>query len=174
MRLTLLLVAFATLLQVQAGFFSVTSYCKCICFSNSTIVALDRPNVDLSKPCLSCTRQFCLDQKLAICKGATVPELDTDTGTGTEGDVEARCFKRDSPRDQIIVTSFLFVVVGMLLFAGVRARLRRAIETRGQPTDLREWGEALLPDALQERILGYQRQREMASHGSYAPVSVGS
>lgn len=53
-------------------------------------------------------------------------------------------------------------------------RLRRAIETRGQPTDLREWGEALLPDALQARILGYQRQRQMAAHASYAPVSVGS
>jgi hypothetical protein len=44
-----------------------------------------------------------LDQKLAICKGmrhvsswltadAQVPELDVDVGTGTEGDVEARCF----------------------------------------------------------------------------------
>jgi hypothetical protein len=30
--------------------------------------------------------------------------------------------ERDSPRDQIIVTSFLFLVVGMLLFAGVRAK----------------------------------------------------
>ncbi|GMK60025.1 hypothetical protein CspeluHIS016_0902420 [Cutaneotrichosporon spelunceum] len=173
MRLSLLIAALAVLIPVHAGFFSVTSYCKCICFSNSTIVALDRPNVDLSKPCLSCTRQFCLDLKLPICKGATVPELDTDTGTGTEGDVEARCFKRDSPRDQIIVTSFLFLVVGMLLFAGIRSKLRRAIETRGQPTDLREWGEALLPDALQARILGYQRQREMAAHASYAPISVG-
>ncbi|BEJ18075.1 hypothetical protein CspHIS471_0703520 [Cutaneotrichosporon sp. HIS471] len=166
MRLSLLIAALAVLIPVYAGFFSVTSYCKCICFSNSTIVALDRPNVDLSKPCMSCTRQFCLDLKLQICKGATVPELDTDTGTGAE--------ERDSPRDQIIVTSFLFLVVGMLLFAGVRAKLRRAIETRGQPTDMREWGEALLPNALQARILGYQRQREMAAHGTYAPVSVGS
>lgn len=38
-----------------------------ICFSNSTIIPLFRPS-DPSKPCLSCTKQFCLDQKLAICK----------------------------------------------------------------------------------------------------------
>lgn len=79
-----------------------------ICFSNSTIIPLWHP-ADTSKPCLSCTRQFCLDQKLAICRGqccfksevwrfiayeadAEVPELDNDVGTGTEGDVEARCF----------------------------------------------------------------------------------
>lgn len=76
--------------------------------------------------------------------GATVPELDTDVGTGTEGDVEARCFsksacirndtskarkrrhvlttERDSPRDQIIVTSFLLSVCGLLLYAGIRAK----------------------------------------------------
>ena len=64
-----------------------------------------------SKPCLTCTRQFCLDQKLPICKGALdttepegkqltlpsigaeVPDLDNDVGTGKEGDVEARCFR---------------------------------------------------------------------------------
>ena len=39
-----------------------------ICFTNSTIIPLYRP-ADPSKPCLSCTRQFCLDQKLTICRG---------------------------------------------------------------------------------------------------------
>ncbi|KAK4686935.1 hypothetical protein P7C73_g3183, partial [Tremellales sp. Uapishka_1] len=87
---------------------------------------------------------------------AEVPELDADVGTGTEGDVEARCFsechgdaplvlklfpERDSPRDQLIVTFFLLIVLGLLLFAAIRARLQKAIETRGRPTDLREWGE---------------------------------
>ncbi|KAL7423742.1 hypothetical protein Q5752_001324 [Cryptotrichosporon argae] len=155
---------------------SVLSYCKCVCFSNSTIIPLYRP-ADPSKPCLSCTRQFCLDQKLAICKGAQVPELDTDVGTGTEGDVEARCFKRDSPRDQMIVTFFLLVVVGLLLFAGVRARLAKAIEARGRPTDLREWSEALLPTPLHPlsaTVFGRRQTYDMRGDGRYAPVSVGS
>ena len=101
-----------------------------MCFDNFTIVPLYMPD-NPSKPCLSCTRQFCLDQKLPICRGqshlkavpnrrknrvreslepelmslfplgsgilgAEVPDLDTDTGTGKEGDVEARCFSRST------------------------------------------------------------------------------
>ncbi|WVN85618.1 uncharacterized protein L203_100767 [Cryptococcus depauperatus CBS 7841] len=156
------------------------SYCKCICFSNSTVIPLYRPE-NPKKPCLSCTRQFCLDQKLVICKGAKVPELDTDVGTGTEGDVEARCFKRDSPRDQLVVTFFLLVVVSLMLYAALRARLRRAIETRGRPQDLREWGEALLPVQLQQYVAKLIPRRpdswndEMrASSRGYVPVSAGS
>jgi hypothetical protein len=71
------------------------SFCKCICFSqvqNSTIIPLYRPAVP-SNPCLSCTRQFCLDQKLPACVGAQNPEEDPDTATGEGGDVEARCFR---------------------------------------------------------------------------------
>lgn len=108
-------------------------YCKCkpvlsstrpltplpppgICFGNFTIVPLYMP-AQPSKPCLTCTRQFCLDQKLPICRGAPrgldcstsllthhssrvgaeVPDLDNDVGTGKEGDVEARCFRTSSP-----------------------------------------------------------------------------
>ncbi|KAL7344067.1 hypothetical protein BJY59DRAFT_686445 [Rhodotorula toruloides] len=68
------------------------SYCKCVCFGNSTIIPLYRPAIP-SNPCLSCTRQFCLDQKLAACVGAQNPEEDPDTATGEGGDVEARCFR---------------------------------------------------------------------------------
>ncbi|KAK8865741.1 hypothetical protein IAR55_000887 [Kwoniella newhampshirensis] len=163
------------------------SYCKCICFTNSTIIPLYRPD-NPAKPCLSCTRQFCLDQKLSICKGAEVPELDADVGTGTEGDVEARCFKRDSPRDQLIVTFFLLIVFGLLLYAAIRSRLRKAIETRGRPQDLREWSEALLPAPLHPYSASlFPRRRdgglgwgggggEMRGNTAvgYAPVSVGS
>lgn len=39
-----------------------------MCFDNFTIVPLYMPD-NPSKPCLSCTRQFCLDQKLPICRG---------------------------------------------------------------------------------------------------------
>ncbi|ORX34178.1 hypothetical protein BD324DRAFT_636945 [Kockovaella imperatae] len=169
---------------------SVLSYCKCICFTNSTIIPLYLP-ADPSKPCLSCTKQFCLDQKLAICKGASAPELDEDTMTGTEGDVEARCFKRDSPRDKLIVTFFIIIVFGMLVFAGIRARLRKAIDKRGKPADLREWSEALMPEPLRpitasffdrvpglpgdrRREGGYPGEMRQQSGQGYAPVSVGS
>lgn len=78
--------------------------------------------------------------------------------------------ERDSPRDQAIVTLFLLTVCALLLYAGVRTKLRKAIEDRGQPTDLREWGEALLPTSLVE----YTRAREMrTAAGTYERVTVG-
>ncbi|WWC87994.1 uncharacterized protein L201_002896 [Kwoniella dendrophila CBS 6074] len=185
----ILAVLFTTSITVSALFNDPgLSYCKCICFSNSTIIPLYRPD-NIKKPCLTCTRQFCLDQKLSICKGAQVPELDTDIGTGTEGDVEARCFKRDSPRDQLVVTFFLLIVFGLLLVAAIRSRLRQAIEIRGRPTDLREWSEALLPTTLHSYSSQFFSRRgqqnsnwsnlnggnEMRnSGGGYLPVSVGS
>jgi hypothetical protein len=115
-----------------------------ICFgTNSTILklnVLDTP----SKPCSSCTKQWCLNQNLAICAKATLGDTDPDTATGKEGDVEARCFResvsrlcevtsdcvvhteRDSPRDQLVVTLYLLTVFGLLLGAGVKSRMRKA------------------------------------------------
>jgi hypothetical protein len=71
------------------------SFCRCACFGNSTIIPLYRPTTP-SAPCLTCTRQFCLDQKLSQCVGAKGPQTDQDldTATGEEGDVEARCFRK--------------------------------------------------------------------------------
>jgi len=67
------------------------------------------------------------------------------------------CTERDSPRDQLIVTFFLLVVIGLLLYAAIRSRwvsllhrrnssftasrLQRAIEARGRPKDMRQWSE---------------------------------
>ncbi|CEQ38793.1 SPOSA6832_00248 [Sporobolomyces salmonicolor] len=95
------------------------SFCKCRCNSTSTIIPLYRPQL-ASNPCLSCTRQFCLDQKLPQCVGVEHPEEDPDTGTGEEGDVEARCFQRDSPKSHFIVISFLVIVGTLLVFAGLK------------------------------------------------------
>lgn len=67
-------------------------FCKCMCFNNSTIIPLYLPK-DPLHPCLTCTKQFCLDQKLPACVGAHRGEDDPDTGTGEDGDVEARCFR---------------------------------------------------------------------------------
>jgi len=101
-------------------------FCKCICFgTNSTILPIYRPT-NPAKPCLTCTKRWCADQKLSICVGANVGEIDPDTGTGKEGDIEGRCFQRDSPRDQIVVTLFLLTVFGLLIAAAIRARMERA------------------------------------------------
>ena len=115
-----------------------------ICFgSNNVILPLMIPN-NPSQPCLSCTKQWCLDQKLPICAGASLGDTNPDTATGKEGDVEARCFRtsiksntvisphakfkpeRDSPRDQLVVTLFLLTVCGLLLAAGIKTRMLKA------------------------------------------------
>ncbi|KAF5356032.1 hypothetical protein D9756_003776 [Leucocoprinus leucothites] len=103
-----------------------TNFCKCICFqSNSTILHLVNPD-NPSQPCLSCTKQWCLNQNLPTCAGASLGDTNPDTATGKEGDVEARCFQRDSPRDQLVVTLFLLTVFGLLLAAGVKTRIAKA------------------------------------------------
>ena len=115
-----------------------------ICFgSNYTILHLDIPD-NPAQPCLSCTKQWCLNQNLPICAGASLGDTDPDTATGKEGDVEARCFRaciepcdvqalkadaaqeRDSPRDQLVVTLFLLTVFGLLLGAGIKGRMQKA------------------------------------------------
>jgi hypothetical protein len=115
-----------------------------ICFqANYTILHLDNPD-NPSQPCLSCTKQWCLNQNLPICAGASLGDTNPDTATGKEGDVEARCFReyipkplffaimlmmyleRDSPRDQLVVTLFLLTVFGLLLAAGVKTRIAKA------------------------------------------------
>lgn len=113
-----------------------------ICFqANYSILHLDVPD-NPSQPCLSCTKQWCLNQNLPICRGASLGDTDPDTATGKEGDVEARCFRtsrlmqntpsnttnseRDSPRDQLVVTIFLLTVFGLLLGAGIKSRLHKA------------------------------------------------
>lgn len=64
-----------------------------ICFgANYSILHLDIVDIP-SKPCLTCTKQWCINQNLAICAGASLGDTDPDTATGKEGDVEARCFR---------------------------------------------------------------------------------
>ncbi|CBQ73945.1 conserved hypothetical protein [Sporisorium reilianum SRZ2] len=97
--------------------------CKCTCFqTNSTLVPLYAPK-DKANPCLTCTRQFCLDQGLDMCKGAKLEHTDHDVGTGLEGDVWAKCFERDSYKDQSIITLYILVVVGLVAFAAMRGRM---------------------------------------------------
>ncbi|PWY98288.1 hypothetical protein BCV70DRAFT_202065 [Testicularia cyperi] len=103
--------------------------CKCTCFqTNSTLVPLYSP-IDPAKPCNTCTRQFCLDQGLDICKDAKLEHTDHDVGTGFEGDVWAKCFERESGKDQTIITLYLLVVVGLIVFALMRRRMEGWYQT---------------------------------------------
>ncbi|XPS73828.1 hypothetical protein M3J09_005963 [Ascochyta lentis] len=96
---------------------SPTSFCKCTCFGNSTIVALDPPTTT-SKPmlelrpratkksCNDCNRQFCLSY--SFCKGEK------------EDKVLTTCFQRDSTKDQVVVLAFIAATLGLLGYAAVR------------------------------------------------------
>jgi len=151
----------------------VTNYCKCICFeTNYTILQMDAPD-DPSKPCLSCTKQWCLDRQLSICDGASLADTDPDTATGKEGDVEARCFQRDSPRDQLVVTLFLLTVLGLLLGAGIKNRMMKAGMDPNTPWTVgRRWWEEWVPHRhLEEYDLRERSARPRDERGEYREVS---
>ncbi|OCK83356.1 hypothetical protein K432DRAFT_184704 [Lepidopterella palustris CBS 459.81] len=120
---------------------SPTSFCRCTCRGNSTIVALDSPVSQspahpglltvraAKKTCNDCNRQFCLSY--SFCKGEK------------EDNVFTTCFQRDSAKDQAVVFIFIFATVGLLIYATVRpwidqwaerVRERRSyIPVSGQP-----------------------------------------
>ncbi|KAF2661212.1 hypothetical protein K491DRAFT_674184 [Lophiostoma macrostomum CBS 122681] len=113
----LLLFAFFTLLSTSLAA-KPTSFCKCTCFGNSSIVPLDlpvnsdkpsTPDVDgraSKKTCNDCNRQFCLSY--SFCKGEK------------EDSVFSTCFQRDSAKDQAVVFIFIIATVGLLSYAAVR------------------------------------------------------
>ncbi|PPQ80843.1 hypothetical protein CVT25_001968 [Psilocybe cyanescens] len=150
-----LFVLLALLASVEAGWkkWEATNFCKCICFQTSSLIlTLNIPD-NPSQPCLSCTKQWCLNQNLPICAGASVGNTNPDTATGKEGTVEARCFQRDSPRDQLVVTLFLLTVFGLLLGAGIKTRMLKAGITAEVPwnrrnTNTRWWEVSLAQNHL--------------------------
>ncbi|KAF2268036.1 hypothetical protein CC78DRAFT_530430 [Lojkania enalia] len=114
----LVLLTFFTFLSFSLAA-SPTSFCRCTCGGNSTIVPLDAP-VSSSKPespelkdrasrkksCNDCNRQFCLSY--SFCKDVKEEEVFT------------ACFQRDSAKDQAVVFIFIFATVGLLSYAAVR------------------------------------------------------
>ncbi len=111
---------------------AATSFCKCTCFSNSTIIQLDgtspssSPNTpspdDKAKKtrgtCSDCNKAFCLSYHLPICKGAT------------EEDVFTTCFQRDSIKDEAVVFIFIAATTGLLLYAAARPWVEKWAEVR--------------------------------------------
>lgn len=163
-----------------------------ICFqSNYTILRLDIAD-NPSKPCLSCTKQWCLNQNLPICAGASLGDTDPDTATGKEGDVEARCFRerwillfsivpvntvcieRDSPRDQLVVTLFLLTVFGLLLGAGIKHRMEKAGLDTSLPTwsSSRRWWE-VCTSALNDFLTNSLFMQTWVPYGQYDNIGLG-
>ncbi|EMD42041.1 hypothetical protein CERSUDRAFT_110585 [Gelatoporia subvermispora B] len=175
-RLWLYLVLCSLTISAQAILghkWDATSFCKCICFgSNYTILRMDIPD-NPKKPCLSCTKQWCLNQNLPICAGASLGDADPDTATGKEGDVEARCFQRDSPRDQLVVTLFLLTVFGLLLGAGIKGRMVKAgLDTSLPWSASRRWWEAWVPQRQPEDVrLEEQRNHSRDRRGDYLSLA---
>ncbi|KAL4784268.1 hypothetical protein BJX76DRAFT_327813 [Aspergillus varians] len=136
--ITLLSVASSTLASSPA------SFCKCTCFSNSTIIPLDpakggssslhgalnlfsridytgtqdekRAGNYRSLSCNDCNRKFCLGYDLPTCKGAK------------EDDVFTTCFQRDSRKDEAIVFIFIIATGSLLIWAVIRPWVQRWIE----------------------------------------------
>ncbi|KAH8835739.1 hypothetical protein DL96DRAFT_1575392 [Flagelloscypha sp. PMI_526] len=135
-----------------------TTFCKCICFgSNYSISHLTTPD-NPAQPCLSCTKQWCLNQNLPICAGATLGDPNPDTATGKEGDVEARCFQRDSPRDQLIVSVYILLIFALLLGAGVSSRMIKAgIDPNVPWQSSKRWWEQWMPNFRRMEQLGFTR-----------------
>ncbi|KUJ20360.1 uncharacterized protein LY89DRAFT_578468 [Mollisia scopiformis] len=111
---------------------SPPSFCKCTCFTNSTIIPLsshssgldEAPSRSASATCATCNKAFCLAQRLPICKDAE------------EKDVYTTCFQRDSRKDQIVVLTFIGGTIGLLVWAAVRKFLekRKGGEVRMEDT----------------------------------------
>ncbi|RDW71733.1 hypothetical protein BP5796_07767 [Coleophoma crateriformis] len=123
-RLMLLLALCALIVTTMAA--SPPSFCKCTCFTNSTIIPLSahgsvpptssNPSLKTRAPpatCAMCNRAFCLSQRLPICKDAE------------ETDVFTTCFQRDSRKDQIVVLTFITGTLGLLGWSGVRKILEK-------------------------------------------------
>ncbi|KAF2398298.1 hypothetical protein EJ06DRAFT_532045 [Trichodelitschia bisporula] len=106
---------------------SATSFCKCTCFSNSTIIQLDglpasssgdapathRDSKQTRGTCNDCNRKFCLSYNLPICKGAK------------EDDVLTTCFQRDSAKDEAVVFIFIIATTGLLIWAAVQSWVKQ-------------------------------------------------
>ncbi|KAJ2360963.1 hypothetical protein IW150_007358 [Coemansia sp. RSA 2607] len=109
----------------------VTNFCKCSCGPNSAILELTpfglshlphasqpidvgtlMPNV-----CMNCTRLLCGIAEPQLCDGAAVDE-----------EIVPLCFQRDSLQDELIVSAFLLLVIGLLVWTAVRAHVKPVVD----------------------------------------------
>lgn len=193
--LVLAILLLSLLQHTAAAKSGAISFCKCICFNNSTIIALNPPNSRTSshhldirssdlqpldgispalvdreaqgeektpaKPhhkltCADCTRAFCLDYNLPICKDATDEDVFTTcfrknprplpyfSSHPEDGSAPPPCKKilttnpteRDSLKDEFVVVIFIIATAGLLAWAVVKPwidRVRQRNERREFP-----------------------------------------
>ena len=96
-----------------------------------------------SSSCTQCTRAFCLNYNLPICKGAE------------EKDVATMCFQRDSRKDMVIVWAFILGTTGLLGWAAAK-----------RVAELRE-NKPILPGGGPVRSIS---AGGLPDRGNYAPV----
>lgn len=135
------------------------SFCKCICTTNSTIIALNptatsealSARQSSSKhhklTCADCTRSFCASYNLPICKDVAEEQIFTS------------CFQRDSLKDELVIYLFLVVTTGLLAWAGIKPWVEKVRDSAGfsagvgvgRTADSRRDGAAYVPAGEREQ-----------------------
>ncbi|KAG4306280.1 hypothetical protein PORY_000268 [Pneumocystis oryctolagi] len=106
--------------DIKAAYF----YCKCTCFGESIILRLNDPTIK-NKPCQDCTKKYCIDQNLPICKNA---QLKTPEELIKSTDVTTVCFQRESVKDMIMIYLFIIVTGTLLILAPLRPYTSRCFK----------------------------------------------
>ncbi|CDM29228.1 hypothetical protein DTO013E5_5929 [Penicillium roqueforti] len=147
-QLLLLLFTFLSLTSLVAAS-TPTSFCKCTCFSNSTIIPLNPAKSESSSGIdhvrfyerdslsseLEHTDEYskraekyrslnCNDCNRKFCLDY---ELPTCKGAKEE-DVYTTCFQRDSRKDEAVVFIFIFATGGLLAWAACKPWIERYVE----------------------------------------------
>ena len=135
------------------------SFCKCICNTNSTIIALNPSTTSPafaarqsfskhhSLTCADCTRSFCASYNLPICKDVADEQIFTS------------CFQRDSLKDELVIYLFLTVTTGLLVWAGIKPWVEKARERAGFGVGSRE-GAGAAPQRQESQYVPLERDGE--------------
>ncbi|OJD27450.1 hypothetical protein ACJ73_01159 [Blastomyces percursus] len=125
-----------------------TSFCKCTCFSNSTIIQLGPPKAKPLSPAPARSLSFprddkedgddnrdpekgdkkyralnCNDCNRRFCLDYGLPKCKG----AKEDDVVTSCFQRDSNKDKAVVYIFIIATVGLLVWAAVKPLVEKWI-----------------------------------------------
>ncbi|KTW28604.1 uncharacterized protein T551_02454 [Pneumocystis jirovecii RU7] len=123
-RRNMFILIFILILSLISDIGAIYSYCKCTCFGNSVILRLNDPTTK-NKPCQDCTKKYCLEQNLPICKNAQQKdpeELIKST------DITTVCFQRESVKDMIMVYLFIIITGTLLILAPLRPYTSRCFK----------------------------------------------
>ncbi|EGW32879.1 uncharacterized protein SPAPADRAFT_136251 [Spathaspora passalidarum NRRL Y-27907] len=112
------LLVFTFILNICCGY---QLYCRCDCNQNSIIKEIEK--------CGLCTREFCLSQDENLCVVA-VNNNDENKNSKHENSEKEKeniiisCFQVESFKDSMIIYSFIFTILGLLLYAGYKTYIR--------------------------------------------------